>query len=596
MPEPVSDIRYTPSESARVRARVWRRWCGSWWCGAALVLLGLAVYLPGLSAIPPVDRDESRFAQASRQMFESGDYVLPRVQDRPRLNKPPLIYWLHCGSIALFGDEEGRHANANIWVFRLSSVLCAIGAGLLTWRIGLRVFDPRAAALGAALLAVCPMVAWDAHQARADQLLLLTTTGAMWAMLRAWRLARDNGAVTACAFWTFVALGVLAKGPVTPLVAGLTALALGVSTGRWGWVRGLRPVLGVGLLALIVAPWVVAVGDRVGWAEYARIVFSETIGRSASPKENHWFPPGFHLVVFSVLFWPGSLVTGLAVAWAARRAFPAARDRDGPGRLSRIRARLTVVRGDMGLRFLLCWVVPSWIFFELISTKLPHYVMPLYPALALISARGVFAAEGGRLPGVRSPGARAGFAVWVGVGAAAMLGLTGVVLYAGRVDESRAWWSLSDGLWLPGSVIVVGLIAAARALQRSQFMRAQAWGVAMVVLWGATFLGRVLPSAERFWISTRIAAAGGPGASLVNASKFREDSLIFVHRGRVRVLDEHEAVADIKAGGSPGRVYLFSAGTLVDLADQWRTVEVEGWNYSVGKRAGVRVVVPAAGE
>lgn len=561
------------------------------------MLLGLAVYLPGLSAIPTVDRDESRFAQASRQMSESGDYVLPRVQDRPRLNKPPLIYWLQCGSIALLGDEEGRYANANIWVFRLPSALCAIGAVLLTWRIGLRVFDPRAAALGAALLAVCPMVAWDAHQARADQLLLLTTTGAMWAMLRAWRPGRaNNGVVTAAAFWTFVALGVLAKGPVTPLVAGLTALALSVSTGRWGWVRGLRPVLGVALLTLIVAPWVVAVGDRVGRAEYARIVFSETIGRSASPRENHWFPPGFHLVVFPVLFWPGSLVTGLAVAWAARRAFPAARDGDGPGRLSRIRARLTVARGDMGLRFLLCWVVPSWIFFELISTKLPHYVMPLYPALALISARGVFAAEAGRLPGVRGPGARAGFAVWVGIGAAAMLGLTGAVLYAGSADESRPLLSLSGGLWLPGSVIVVGLIAAARALQRSRFVRAQAWGVAMVVLWGATFLGMVLPSADRFWISTRIAAAGGPGASLVNASKFREDSLIFVHRGRVRVVDEQEAVAEIKAEGGPGRVYLFPAGAPAGLADGWRAIEVEGWNYSNGKRVGVRVLVPRAEE
>src|SRR2546421_6967882 len=76
----------------------WGRWPGTWVGGALLVVLCLAVYLPGLAALPCVDRDEARFAQASRQMIESADYVVPRVQGRVRLNKPPLIYWLQSAS------------------------------------------------------------------------------------------------------------------------------------------------------------------------------------------------------------------------------------------------------------------------------------------------------------------------------------------------------------------------------------------------------------------------------------------------------------------------------------------------------------------
>lgn len=516
-------------------------------------------------------------------MFESGDYVLPRVQDRPRLNKPPLIYWLQCGSVAIFGDGPGQYVNANIWVFRVPSVLCAIGTLLITWRIGLRVFDPRAAALGAALLAVCPMVVWDAHQARADQSLLLMTTAAMWGLLRAW-LARGTDTGACVVFWLAIGLGVLAKGPVTPLVAGLTAVALGLSTGRWAWLARLRPVLGTLAVCAIVGPWVALLGERVGWSEFGRTVVSETLGRSTSPKENHWFPPGFHLVLFSALFWPGSLLTGLAFGRAAARAFPPGVRATDAGRWTRLRHRLCQRAGDPRSKFLICWIVPAWVFFELISTKLPHYVMPLYPALALVSARGVLAAECGRVPGVRKVGSKIGFGIWVAIGAGAMIGLSIVVLIAGRVDADAGWFDPSRGLWLPGAVLVVGLIAAARAVQRGQMMRAQVWGVAMAVVWGATFLQTVLPSAGRLWISRRIAEQTG-GAAVINASKFREDSLIFVHRGRVeRADDAAAAVAD-----TSGRMVLMQPEDSARAAAGVRVVTIEGWNYSNGKP--VRVLV-----
>lgn len=560
-----------------------RRFCGCWWGGGlVLVVLCLAVYLPGLMSIPPVDRDESRFAQASRQMIESGDYVVPRVQDRPRLNKPPLIYWLQCGSIAVFGDRAGQYPNANIWVFRVPSVLSAMAAMLLTWRLGVRMFDARAGLLGGAMLAVCPMVVWDAHQARADQLLLACTTGAMCALWCVWKQeARDRSRerrrarlwLAPTAFWLMTGLGILAKGPITPLVAGLTVLAVSLATHRWRWVMGVRPMLGVLIVSAFVGPWVWAVGKRVGWQTYLSTVFDETIGRSGGAKEGHWGPPGYHLVVLVVLFWPGVLMTAAAVGRAVRRVWPANSSRyfgianEPPGTLEvRARAgfwgtlrgmtaRTDSVRPEL---FLLCWILPSWLVFELIATKLPHYTLPMYPAIALLSARGIFAAVSGALdhalldrPAASSESAwayraevRIGFYVWLIVGIAA----TAFAVYTtyNRVPHGIQPHSTLMALLAAVVVFCVNmflLFRAFRAIERRRYLPAMTIAIVVSALAGNLFLfqgARVaLPGAQTVNIFNRLAELD-PTATRPLATEYHEDSLIFWTRGRVQRINRSD--------------------------------------------------------
>ncbi len=545
------------ADGARVRG-----WCRSWrGAGAALVVLCAIVLVPGMVSIPPVDRDESRFAQASRQMYESGDYVVPRIQDRPRLNKPPLIYWLQCGSIAVFGDSQGRYANANIWVFRVPSAVCAMVTVLLTWRLGLRLFDARAAALGAAMLAVCPMLVWDAHQARADQLLLMTTTAAMVALWRVWsatsaaraasssngRVVGARGLAWAIGFWVAIGAGVLAKGPITPLVAGLTVVALGVTTRRWAWVwGGLRPMLGVVIVAAMVGPWVYAVGERVGWSAYLTEIYEETLGRSKAPKEGHWGPPGYHLVLLCALFWPGVLLTGAAVQRAFGLALPTRSGRGGAGGwLARVWRR---VRGAGVHRraevFLLCWIVPSWVVFELIATKLPHYTLPMYPALALLSGRMVMAAatrsaaERWRL---HEMGPRAGLGIWCGIGLITAAAVAGGAVFAG--EALGVWLLVLAPVWVGA---VAALVMACRATHGLRLMRAQtlgmmaAAGLLVVALRGPMTM--LVPGGMTPTFAADIAAASG-GRSRPIASEYHEDSLIFWTRGKAERInaDQREA-------------------------------------------------------
>src|SRR5690242_18014577 len=111
--------------------------CGGGWLDglrpyALLCLLCLLLYTPGLAAIPPVDRDEARFAQATRQMLETGNFIRVRYRDEARNKKPIGIYWLQAGAVAVFSAPE----SPAIWPYRLPSVLGAMFAVFLTFAFG----------------------------------------------------------------------------------------------------------------------------------------------------------------------------------------------------------------------------------------------------------------------------------------------------------------------------------------------------------------------------------------------------------------------------------------------------------------------------
>lgn len=507
-----------------------------------LVVLCAALYLPGAFAMPAVDRDEARFAQASRQMFESmalpeaerdaglhgGGLVVPRFGGRDRLAKPPLIYWVQAGAAAaLTGGDPSVDA---VWMYRLPSALFAAITVLCVWRLGVSAFDPRAGLLGAALLAACPVMVWEAHQARADQLLLACTTGAMWGL---WcvvdgprgRLARW---AVPLGMWAAIGLGILAKGPITPMVVGLAAVVLLLTRGV-GWVPRARPLTGVVVLLAVVSPWVVAVSRRVGFDVLWSRLTAETVGRVSSAVEGHWGPPGTHLALLAVLFWPGVLLTSLGLVRAWRRARP----------LASVRRR-RVGRGRLGEAFVLAWAVPSWVVFELVSTKLPHYTMVLYPALALLTARAVLAAGDGALGGVRHGVMAWGYRLWLVVGAGVAVVLpVGLGVWVGVVEGG--WGVLAGAAVLSGAGLWVLVSRGWRDLMAGSFVSAQLWSVAALVLGAWALVGVVLPRLETVWVSERLAREvrrlDPDGSRPVASAGYAEDSLVFETRGRVERIE-----------------------------------------------------------
>jgi 4-amino-4-deoxy-L-arabinose transferase-like glycosyltransferase len=335
---------------------------------AVLVAFALLAFLPGFFSLPPTDRDESRFAQASKQMVETGDLVDIHFQDEVRYKKPVGIYWLQAGTVAAARALGMPDARTTIWLYRVPSLLSALGAVLLTYWAALAFITRRGAMLAALMLGGSILLGVEARLAKTDAALLFTVVAAMGAVARAYladdllRPQRAADWLNPAVFWTAIAVGFLLKGPVILMIVGLAMLALAITDRSLAWAKGLRPAVGFAWFLLLVLPWFLAIIFRSGTSFFSGSVGQDMMQKLAGGQESHGAPPGTYLLLFFVTFWPGAMLAGLAApaVWQARR--------------------------EKGTKLLLAWLVPSWLVFELVMTKLPHYVLPLYPAVAILIA------------------------------------------------------------------------------------------------------------------------------------------------------------------------------------------------------------------
>lgn len=341
------------------------------WCEArprrALSLLALLFFLPGFFTLPPLDRDEARFAQATKQMVETGELIEIRFQDEARNKKPVGIYWLQALPASfLSGPEHNR-----IWAYRLPSLIAGILAVLLTHAIGAALFDRRTGLFAGALLASSILLVVEAGIAKTDAALLAATLLSLWALARTW-MARTRSEPlpkrVAWSFWIGLGAGLLLKGPVIVMSLGLPLVVLALWEGKSGWLKKLRPLQGSLITLAIALPWFIAIYFATDGAFYAEALGKDFGGKIASGQESHGAPPGLYLALVWFTFWPASLLLIPAGLWSIRE------------------------RTNEGVRFLIAWALPTWIIIELIPTKLPHYALPLYPALALIIAAALMTA------------------------------------------------------------------------------------------------------------------------------------------------------------------------------------------------------------
>lgn len=607
-----------PSPAELVSTRWWRAWfqkaSSSWQGGFALLVLCLCTFLPGLTTIPPVDRDEARFAQASRQMVESGTvegWVVPRVQERARLNKPPLIYWLQAGCVKVAEAVGVEKAADWIWLYRVPSLLAGIIAVLATWRLGLRMFEARAAWLAAALLAVCPVMVWEVRQARADMVLLAATTVAMGALFSIWhadhesKVARLKLKQSRVLFWGAMTVAVMVKGPIAPMIATLTLGALALMRRKRGVMGRLGLVPGMVCVVVSIGVWVGLVANEVGWETYFKTIYDETIGRSMSPKEGHAGPPGYHLLLASALFWPGSLLTGLALVrtWqhgmgpTESRAESGLSDEPRPDvswferMWGAIKRRLQHgAQGRQAELYLLAWTIPAWLFFEFaVATKLPHYTMPLYPALALMNGRAVFTATFGAMATVTTLMSRVGYVVWSVLGMAISLAPVGI------------WWKVNNETGivefaialLPAVCMLIAVTIAWKSIfrgirhgaNRGQFISAQFASVAGAVVLAAVLCGMVLPNTPRLWVSKfvsqQVQQIDPERKRPLAAAVYHEDSLIFNTQGRVQRINAGDVAEWLKE--NPMGILILPKEMAERQPGLRLRGEVSGFNYSNGR-------------
>jgi 4-amino-4-deoxy-L-arabinose transferase-like glycosyltransferase len=335
---------------------------------AVLAVISFASFLPGFFQIPPVDRDEPRFAQATKQMIETGDYVDIRFQDETRYKKPIGIYWLQAAAVAMAEAAGVPGATTSIGIYRIPSLIGGIAAVLVTYWAALAFVSRRAALMAGAMMATSILLGVEARLAKTDAMLLLTSVAALGAMGRTYLMEEGDRAThlppaaVATIFWTAIAAGILIKGPMILMFAGFAAVALIATDRSARWVWRLKPAIGVPFALALVMPWLVAILIRSGGSFLTDALGEDMFAKVTTAQETHGMPPGYYFVVFWETFFPGAMLAGLAVpaVWRART--------------------------EPGCKLLLAWLVPAWIALELVPTKLPHYVLPLYPALAILIA------------------------------------------------------------------------------------------------------------------------------------------------------------------------------------------------------------------
>lgn len=367
------------------------------WRGPVLAaLVALFAGLPVLALLPPLDRDESRYAQATSQMLETGDYVDIRFQDDPRWKKPVGIYWMQAVAVAATSKVEDRL----IQPYRIPSILGAMMAAAAVAWAGAAMFGQRAGFLAGAMLGATFLLSTEAGIAKTDAMLCGAVTLSMAALARIY-LATRAGEIPRrphkLLFWAGLGLSILIKGPIGLIVIAPAMIALSIWDRDVKWMRRLGWGWGLPLVALIVGPWAIAITIATDGGFWREAIAGDLAPKVAGGHESHGAPPGLYLLIAFLTFFPAGLMLPAAVSTGWHR------------------------RAEPAIRFLVCWVVPAWLIFELTPTKLVHYNLPTFGALALLAAAALTRPIGkiSRLTG-------AGFSVAAGLVLAAIVvvGLT----------------------------------------------------------------------------------------------------------------------------------------------------------------------------
>jgi 4-amino-4-deoxy-L-arabinose transferase-like glycosyltransferase len=551
-------------------------WSRGWRGPLFAALVALIAGLPGLFAMPPLDRDESRFAQATSQMLETGDYVVIKFQDQPRFKKPVGIHWLQAVSVKAFSDAEDRR----IWAYRIPSLLGAmLAAAACAWGAA-ALFDPRTGLLAGSILGATFLLSSEAFIAKTDAALCGSTTLAMAALARAYaaHLSGEKvGKLTKLLFWLGLAVAALIKGPVGLLVAILAMVALTIWDRKAGWLKEMGWAWGLILFAAIVLPWAMMITVATDGAFWGAAVGGDLAPKMAGGQEGHSGPFGYHTLLAPILAFPTTLLlpAALVVAWTKRN--------------------------EPGVRFAVCWLVPTWLMFELLPTKLAHYELPAYGALAMLMAAAV-----------RAPLGR-----WPRRIGAVLSVFAGVLLAVVAAYGQKEFGTLGDLAWaiLAGLLALAAGIAGAVLLLRHNSARALVAAGVLGIGAHIALTAGLIPHLEPLFLSKDVADAldrtrlsprsGAPGP--VALTGYSEPSLIF-QLGTATELTNGEGAADAISEGRPAVVEaredkpFREALKSLDLTPR-PVATVQGLNYSDGDHERLTVyrgeplaVAPAAEE
>ena len=437
-----------------------------------LVLLCLCLYLPGIVSLPMVDRDSPHFSQATKQMLETDNYLQVKFQQQPRHLKPPGYYWLQALSVKLFSNVKA----ATNWPYRLPGIIGAILAVLMTFAFTKRYFSKDCALLAAAMLGSCFLLLIETRLTVTDTVLLATMVlmqGGLWQIYVNHKRNKPIKLNSILYFWLGMTVGILIKG-ITPLVGFLTIITLCIADKDLAWLKKIRFGLGFSLLILLTLAWLIPI-SMVGKSNFLLdMIKGDVVPKLVGGQQSHGMPPGYFLLIFTLMFWTGSLFVWFGNVWGFRR------------------------RKDPIIRFLWAWIVPTWMFFALVPTKLPEYVLPVYPAIAILTSVGLFSRKKFDFKPLTKFLCRLQYVIWVCIGIALITAIIYLPYYLMQTVEITAL--------MVAAVFCLAIIIIFYQVYLQQPIKAAWVGIIASVFIFAPVFGILLPRMQPLWLSKQVNA------------------------------------------------------------------------------------------
>ena len=525
------------------------------------------VYLSLCSASSLWDRDEPRFSRATVEMVESGNYLYPTFNGQLRPDKPILIYWLMSVPVRLIGHTE--------LACRMVAPIATLISTLLTFWVARRLAGARAGIMAGMIMMLSPLMTVSGTAATTDALLLACITGAISAFLLSW----FDGFKAWHTVLMILALAgaLLTKGPVG-LAVPLLVMGAILIFGKGGAIRPLA-YLGWLLVAvvsssLLFLAWGLP-ANAATHGEFLRLgIGKHVVSRSLTAMESH----GGKSIAFYFYYLPVLILTFFPWTLYLPRLF----SQTSPHALQENRS---------GRSLLLCWGLPVIILMSLVATKLPHYILPAWPALAIATALGLQRAIDEGQAGNATIAARLGLGLFLAVGTLLGLGLVCV-----------PWGLPVFGVRIPATGI--GLVFLAMVfLAWRHYRRARHGTVAGILTAGMTtvFLCAslfLLPAIERYKLSPMIAGViqGRAGPDIpVTTCGYGEPSLNFyLDRGPLSPIEGPDLPAWAKAPGKG--ILVVTQNRLEPHLEAFHTPRIQtldilpGFNYSQGKQVRIHIL------
>ncbi len=331
-----------------------------------LLLLSLSLFFSSINSLPVLDRDEARYAQSSKQMLENNNYLSMKFQDEYRSKKPIGIYWLQAISVNLLADISYLNnfkyevLNDNIWKYRMVSAVATLLTILFLYFSSKNLFQKEVAFKSSLILSGSLLVIAESHIAKTDSVLLLLSTMMFITLLKYYKRLGNKNTLNFFLLWGSLGISIIIKGPLLLFLLSITAISIILIEKDISWIKDSRPLLGFLLVLIIGVPWffLLSVEEQKNFIQES--FFHDFLGKAVKVQESHGAFPGFHTLglwiffsPFSIFFMP--LINFIKTSYKRKN-----------------------------ILFLICWILPCLIIMELIPTKLPHYILPVYPAIAII--------------------------------------------------------------------------------------------------------------------------------------------------------------------------------------------------------------------